>query len=77
MGKTIHVVSGASGVILKASESRELCEAYILGCMNGAHHYLEPVTTPNGDPATLYKSPGNPDNGALQTIFALTTLRLS
>jgi hypothetical protein len=77
MGKTIHVVSDAAGVILKASRDREACEAFIDGSLNGAHHYREHVTTPNHDPATLYRVPGNPDNGALQTLFALTTLRLS
>ena len=77
MGKTIHVVSDAAGVILKASKDKGTCEAYIDGCLSSSHRQLEPVTTPSGDPATLYKLRATEDEHEWRTAYALTTLRLS
>jgi len=74
MGKTIHVVSDAAGTILKASKSQAACEAYINGSLGSVHRTMEPVQTPNGDPAMLYRTA---DGEMARTQFVLTTLRLS
>ncbi len=75
MGKTIHTVSSASGVILKASRSKENCEAFISGRLGNIHFLMEPVTTAEGDPATLYKQAEQ--DGPYGTVYVLTTVRLT
>lgn len=81
MGKSIHVVSNASGVILKASKDKAACEAYLAGCLGGARHILETVTTPSGDPATLFQvadvKEAETGSEAWHTAYAITTLRLT
>jgi len=80
MSKTVHVVSNAAGVILKASEDKAVCDAFISGRLLDATHILEPWQTPSGDPATLYKVPNedaNPNAEPFRLAYVLTTLRLT
>lgn len=77
MGKTIHVVNNAAGVILKASKDRAVCEAYIAGRMGSAGHIMEHVTTPENDPAVLYKVADASEPPQYLPTYALTTLRLT